>query len=599
MYEHEWYGETEAGAAASASVNSVAEKVAALAKAGDIGERRRLLDEIPKVIADGNLGDDFLAIIEKAHRLQLNKRVQNITGVKADIFAPEVISQLEAQHIRRKTYKMNPATLRLVAHRDPVFRAIVNTRSSQLQAFCRRPRGKKGEKGFVIIPADPEYKMKTSERRIIKELTSFFLKTGFVMPKERRKGRWWEYRDEDLRMVAAMLVEDTLSLDQTNIYIQRTKGGLPWAFWMLDPALVYRVLPKEGKSFKKRYSQVDPLTGLPKYFYTEEEMIFDVMNPTTDLRHRGYGHSVLETLLEIITGLLFGISYNRKQFQDSTLPKSLIAIVGDMSDEAYDAFKREWLANMTGAQPWRTPVVQIDKEGQIQHIPLFQSNKDMEFLQWLQFLITVECSVCQIDPEEIGFRLNISGSSTLFPESPGAAGGRVEASKDRGLAGMLNYVEEQFTKITRLFPGLEDFTFEFIGLHEEDDLRKLEAQRASMEVGLSTVREAREAEGLELPKTWEDKLFLDAPLNPMLYDAYMREMGGGEQPGAEGPPGEPGAEGEEQEAAEYPSGDYDDLIRRMMGGKGEEKPAKAKEEPEEERPVEKSVKKLTVSIGKV
>ncbi len=68
--------------------------------------------------------------------------------------------------------------------------------------------------------------------------------------------------------------------------------------------------------------------------------------------------------------------------------------VRNVSRTQLDAFRRQWTAQLSGTTgSWKTPVVSV--EG-LEYINVSQSNREMEYEMWMNYLINICCAVYQI-----------------------------------------------------------------------------------------------------------------------------------------------------------------------------------------------------------
>lgn len=97
-------------------------------------------------------------------------------------------------------------------------------------------------------------------------------------------------------------------------------------------------------------------------------------------------------------------------------------------------------------------------------IIVHNSNKDMEFQLWNEFLIVLTCSVFVIDPSELGFHFKTQSE----PFGQKGEKQRLDHSKDKGLKPILVFTEKLINKyiISELD---ENYEFKFTGVDLEDE----------------------------------------------------------------------------------------------------------------------------------
>jgi hypothetical protein len=291
---------------------------------------------------------------------------------------------------------------------------------------------------------------------------------------------------------------------------------------------VYKPYTKTGKENIGDIAYVQKVNGTITAEYTEDELAFAVRNPRTDLFYTDFGMSELETLIEIVTGIVNGISYNTTYFTHSHLPQGVMSLIGNYKDEHLKAFQRHWKTLTEGAAgKWSVPVMALNDGQGFQWTPFKNSNRDMEFNQFLEFLFNIACAVYQIDPNEVGFKSWSSGGQSAMGQSDNTAT-KMEESKDKGFNPLMDFLSDTFnSEIVDLID--EDFEFQWVGVDDEDEDRKLERQQTELTMGTKTVsmiwsendtdvEELKAQNGGKLP----DWAF--APASPQLIQVYMAEV---------------------------------------------------------------------------
>lgn len=424
--------------------------------------------------------------------------------------------------LRTKPTAIPYTTLRRMAN-VPAVSAIINTRLNQVARFSHRPRFD-GDTGFRIALKDKKQQMTKAEEKRAYEIEEFFLKTGFAKNLVRK---------DNFNQFLRKIVRDTLTLDAMVFEkVPNFKNELA-EIWAVDAATIELVVnnptgemdwdppvyvPQTRGGLKvgaKNIAYVQRVNGMVVAEYTEDELAYAVRNPRTDLDFTDFGLSELETLIEIVTGIVNGVKYNTSYFTHSSLPQGVLEIIGRYDDEDLESFKRHWKALTSGAPgKWAVPVMAMEDGQGVKFTPFKNSNKDMEFNQFLEFLFNIACAVYQIDPNEVGFK-SWTSSRALQTDNTEA---KMEESRDKGFIPLMTFLADTFnSEIVDLID--EEFTFEWVGLHEEDEDRKLEREIKRLQAGMVTVNMIRkEKDEEEIPEEWAN-----APANPQLLQVYMNE----------------------------------------------------------------------------
>ena len=273
-------------------------------------------------------------------------------------------------------------------------------------------------------------------------------------------------------------------------------------------------------------------------------------------------------LIQQITSHLYAEEYNSKFFSQGGTTKGIINIKSDPNGignkEQLDSFKRQWQSQvngMTGA--WKTPVLQVPNG--IEYVNVSQSNREMEFNQWINYLINIVCAVYAIDPAEINFSNNggAAAQSSVFETSQEQ---KLKNSKDKGLKPLLRFIESIINKyiISRFS---QDYVFAFTGLDDKSEEEKAELDSKQVKVW-KTVNEIRKEHGEE-PIEHGDVILDPSFLN---YKQQQQNSGAMQDNGFGGM--EDGTEGTEEEPTEGTTEEEPDkgAVEETNEGTPEEEP---------------------------
>jgi hypothetical protein len=279
------------------------------------------------------------------------------------------------------------------------------------------------------------------------------------------------------------------------------------------------------------------IQGRIRTAYTYEDLVYEVRNPRTDVTACGYGYGETEALIRVVTYLLNTMTYNGSFFDKNSIPRGILHLSGQYSQEDLAAFKRYWQAMVRGIQNvHNVPVlVSKDQESKAEFAEIGGQLDEMSFSRWMSFLTSVACAVYGISPEEVSMESYSAGKSSLSGDDTGE---KISHGADKGLRPLLGYYESIFSDfIIRTFS--DQYCFRWTGLDDDDQKEQFELRKLVL-----TVNETRSQLGYD---PIEGPLG-DAPLNPALlgpWQATQQGMQGdfgdggsaGGQPGEDGPPG--------------------------------------------------------------
>jgi phage portal protein BeeE len=248
-------------------------------------------------------------------------------------------------------------------------------------------------------------------------------------------------------------IHEFVAVDSATVRIALRKyldsGLMPKSPTALDANVVYDPVARNNNitqfqvpDAERAFVQV--MNGQTVREFTAEEMAFVVSWPRTDVNVAGYGYSEVEQLVQTITAILFASEYNRRFFSAGSSPKGVLNVKANMNQAQMDGFKKAWLAQLSGISgSWRTPIVAA--EGGLEFVNMQQTNREMEFAKYNDFLIKVACAVYQIAPEEINFssQTSATGQGAVF-ESKSEL--RLKASRDKGLVPLLTFFENALNR---------------------------------------------------------------------------------------------------------------------------------------------------------
>lgn len=383
-----------------------------------------------------------------------------------------------------------------------IIKAIINTRIEQVQNFLKysnddqKPGYKiryKQNPGTIGTQSKPKEITKEDAKKV--DYIVKFLEDGGENEK-------WDCED-NFQDFTRKVLNDSLRLDQMCFECVRSRNMELKKFRAVDGSLV-RLLdtndPRYMQMFEQfrwhgylpRYAMVwdgqiirHPATGEYVAFYPWE-LGYGVRNKTSNVLRNGYGCSELETLIEVVTWILWGMQYNGNFFKQGSQPKGFINVKNSNIDMGtLQEFRQDWKQTMsTVYNSHKIPVIQgIDLEW----IDLQQTNRDMEFTEWIKFLFVLTCSVYRIDPSELGFQFQ--DAARVFGQDGQKE--RLDHSKKKGLTPLLVFYQNVLNKyiISEIDDRLE---LVFTGVEVEDEAAQVDLDVKKIQNGFICLEDAFE-----------------------------------------------------------------------------------------------------------
>lgn len=446
--------------------------------------QQRLDIERDLLIQKGLTSNDPIEILRTQKFLEGSRKKEEDT-IKSFLFNPD-ISSLNNNNYRTPIKKVSYETLKRMA-RTPIIRTVIGTRVDQVAGFAE-PTNNEQEKGWTIrkkrLLFDEDKETTNEEKKKISSIVKFICEGGTS------DNKWsFDSFEEYLRQ----LTYDSLTFDQMCMENVYSRGKKLVQYYPVDGSTIRLVDDTDTQRLSQYTQQVNGYW--PKYvqvwqdqiyaFYYPWEMTFGVRNKVTDINTNGYGISELEDLVNIVTWLLFGMQYNGNFFSQGSNPKGFFSIEGNVAPNALNDFKQMWRNTIAGIQnSHKVPVIESGS-AKVNWVDMQASNKDMEFDNWLDFLIVISCCVFKIDPTECGF--NLQKASQIFGQDGQKA--RLKHSQSKGLVPILKLIQRMFTRYI-VEPLDENYEFVFTGLEIDDqevaldmDVKKVQNGFMSLEDG--------------------------------------------------------------------------------------------------------------------
>ena len=431
--------------------------------------------------------------------------------------------------------------------RQPLISAIINTRINQVADFSQAQRSPY-DLGFKIELKDYKTEPTPEQEKKIEELQKWMSTCG-----DDRIAF-----DNTFENFLRKVVRDSLIYDQCCFEIVRTRGGDISGFVAVDSSTIRRARPsekerKEGRRDPQKTAFTQVINNKTVATFTQRELCMGIRRPRTSIATQGYGFPELEELSRVITYLINAEMYNANNFTHGMHTAGILAVKSKMNPQLFRAFRREFYSMLHGAEnARRTPIIQLDPEAkeEVQSVNLSNSNKDMEYSQWMGWLLRLSCSIFAISPTELGGNWQYGNEGQTQALSSQAAGDKIITSKELGLRPLLRAIESWLNRyvIDQIDP---DFVFRFVGFDTVSEASKLDADIKSVKA-FRTVNEVRAMYDLEPLESPIADMVLDPTYINAVQQAQMMEQQGEEGGGF----GQEPQEGED--AQEAPEGSFED-----------------------------------------
>lgn len=424
------------------------------------------------------------------------------------------LSLIYATGFRDRRFSLTYDTLRRVSYQLSLLGAILLTRVNQVASFAQ-PFRENRQVGFQIRYKD-ETKIPTEdERKAIQRLEQFVMECGAG------HNDHCPYERDDFETFLKKFTRDSLTYDQGCFEVVPDEYGRPYEFRAVDASTIrlaatydgYRgEQPRrfQGRQFTERWRQrfgedfmfegegvyaVQVLHGRIENIFTYNDMAFCVRNPRTDIWINGYGFAEAEMALNTVMRMLWAEEFNARNFRQGSMANGIINFKGENFDpQQLESFRRIWQAQVVGVEnSHRIPVIQVP-EG-VEFVNMSMKNREMEYQQWLNYLMKILSGVFQIDPSEVNFDLVSGGgggkSGPLFESKHEW---KIKHSRDKGLRPLLKWIAKQISRyvIDPLDPSMY---LDFVGLDQLSEQERIGLLTQKV-TNYMTINEGRQSEGL-------------------------------------------------------------------------------------------------------
>jgi hypothetical protein len=258
-------------------------------------------------------------------------------------------------------------------------------------------------------------------------------------------------------------------------------GGSLFALHAVDGGKIKVNALWDGNPDETRYWWVPT----PQYevAFKNDDLMYIMANPRT---YSVLGLSPLETLKMTIDSEVAGSSYNSRQVTNAT-PDGMLDLGEGARPEKVEEFKSYWLSEVAG----KGAMAFIGGTKGAKFVPFRSSNREMQYQEWLIYLVRKIAAVYGISPQDLGLTFDINRATSET---------QMEMTEDRGLRPLLALVQDYFTREIvwdRSYGGTaNNLAFRFTRLNIKESMSKANINKLALaNMPWKSVNEARLDEG--------------------------------------------------------------------------------------------------------
>lgn len=203
------------------------------------------------------------------------------------------------------------------------------------------------------------------------------------------------------------------------------------------------------------YAYVQAIDGVKQQAYTDKEMDVYNLYPSTDIEHKGYPVTPLDTVVASVTTHINIVTYNRLYFQNGRAAKGFLVVQSDESSQSMlDDMKRHYNDSVNGVQnSFRTPVMGVGQNDKVNWVPTMTNSGDGEFQFLYDQVSRSIISAFAISPDELSGYGYLSRGTSQQSMSEGSNEYKLTASRDAGLRPLIMRIQAWFNDV--LFPIMD------------------------------------------------------------------------------------------------------------------------------------------------
>lgn len=334
--------------------------------------------------------------------------------------------------------------------------------------------------------------------------------------------------DETFRTLLDKMVEDLLTLDSVSIEKTRFPDGALAELYFVDSATIRPVYDEYGNqdiliplATQDAEKKGDPTEELPTSYvqvldnsqyggpesgqivaaWPKKDFIHFHMNPQGAMESFGYGLSPIEGILSVVSNILNADNYNSTYFEEGAFPPVIMQLIGQVNQRDLEAYREYLVAELSGN--FHRPAIMATEKAeslQIHNLKDF-NNRDMQFMEYQNWLAKLCCAMFGMSPGDIGIT-DTQGNKNVAEQ-------QAELSEQKGYSSILHLFKEVFNQeiIWKDF-GYDDLEFDWVATDQMTDQEASTMYDRDLKNGSRTLNEVRAKRGEAPYPDWADEPML-------------------------------------------------------------------------------------------
>lgn len=287
-----------------------------------------------------------------------------------------------------------------------------------------------------------------------------------------------------------------------------------------------------------KYSWVQVIGDRPRAAFTPEECLVKNFYPVSDVELHGFPVAPIDTIISDITMHLNITTHNKLYFQNGRAARGMMVVKSsNVNQKTVNNLERHFRASINNAaNSWRTPIVTMDEESDVQWVSLDPGHRDMEFQFLSDSNARVILSGFHMSPDEIPGYGHLSRGTNQQTVSESNNEYKLTAARDVGIRPLLAKFQDFVIQgilpmMDKSFPlkgariqnrrVSEFITFRFVGLESSSFDKETEQMIARMDLDLSMNEILEKTEKNPLPVELGGD-FIFNPRYQAVLDKYVK-----------------------------------------------------------------------------
>lgn len=290
-------------------------------------------------------------------------------------------------------------------------------------------------------------------------------------------------RENPFQEWLSALLEDMYVIDAATIYIQRTRGGQPYALRAIDGATIKRLIDEKGYTPPPpapAYQQI--LYGTVAADYTSEDMLFRRRNVRTN---KLYGFSHVEQIVVTAKTWLARQASNLEYYDAGSVPDGFLSAHKDWTTQEIKLYDDLMNVRLSGQIAERKKVVITPWDSK------FTQTKQPALMDpFDEWLARIACFAFSVPPTPFVKQMNRATADTANI-----------SSLETGLGRDKVWVQQLLSGIIASTFGQPDYEFVFLDKEAQDPLERAQIDQIYVQAGVLLPNEVRADLGLaDLPE---------------------------------------------------------------------------------------------------